>query len=139
MKLIEQELQDIRSHYNSFAVRSDADACTICRLLDHIAALEAEGATLRNELEDMVNQFAYEGKVVDGITTISTGGLSALEGAFAALGYDDPQPMPHKQCQVDGCTKHANGGTPTPDGYKFVCGNHWHELQQRPAAPKEGE
>src|SRR5690349_6791032 len=78
-----------------------------CRALAHrvIAALADSGVVLvereaheaiRDALEDMVNQFAYwsdadpPGQIM--------GGLSALEGAFAALGYDEPHPADHLRC-----------------------------------------
>lgn len=40
-------------------------------------------------LEDLVRQFAYP-TTVDGSPALTTGGLSALEGAFTVLGWDDP-------------------------------------------------
>ena len=48
--------------------------------------------TLRETVEDLVRQFAYE-TVVDGVPCLWTGGLSALEGAFAVLGWSDPYPL----------------------------------------------
>lgn len=83
--------------------------------------------SFKEALEDMVNQFAYPGTPVDGIVSITTGGLSALEGAFEALGYSDPQPMPHKQCQHEGCVEHSTCGTSTKDGYKHLCFKHYKE------------
>ena len=63
---------------------------------------EAEAKQLREEVEraegslaDMVNQFAYPCERKDGLF-LSTGGLSALEGAFDVLGYDDPKPCPER-------------------------------------------
>jgi len=44
---------------------------------------------LREALADMVNQFAYETQT-DGGGALYTGGLSALENAFCALGLSDP-------------------------------------------------
>jgi len=44
---------------------------------------------LREALIDMVWQFAYEG-TKNGKGVMYTGGLSALEGAFSALGLSDP-------------------------------------------------
>ena len=44
---------------------------------------------LREALADMVNQFAYEG-TKNGEGVMRTGGLSALEDAFVALGLSDP-------------------------------------------------
>ena len=44
---------------------------------------------LKEALADMVNQFAYEG-TKNGEGVMRTGGLSALEDAFVALGLSDP-------------------------------------------------
>lgn len=44
---------------------------------------------LREALADMVSQFAYRG-TYEGRENLHTGGLSALEGAFSALGLSDP-------------------------------------------------
>ena len=46
-------------------------------------------AGLREALEDMVWQFAYRG-TYEGRENLHTGGLSALESAFDALGISDP-------------------------------------------------
>lgn len=78
-------------------------------------------------LEDMVNQFAFEG-TKDGRACLTTGGLGALEYAFDVLGYDDPHIVPWRECQWDGCHQHATSGTPTPDGYKRLCHEHYKEV-----------
>lgn len=44
---------------------------------------------LREALADMVSQFAYRG-TYEGRENLHTGGLSALESAFDALGLSDP-------------------------------------------------
>lgn len=44
---------------------------------------------LREALADMVSQFAYEG-TKNNVAVMHTGGLSALEDAFVALGLSDP-------------------------------------------------
>jgi len=44
---------------------------------------------LREALIDMVSQFAYRG-TYEGRENLHTGGLSALESAFDALGLSDP-------------------------------------------------
>lgn len=49
-------------------------------------------AELLETIEDLVYQFAYRG-TKDGVPVLITGGLSALEGAFAVLGWDDPHPI----------------------------------------------
>lgn len=89
-----------------------------------LAAIEARLTALTETVEDLVTQFAYEGKR-DGQPAYSTGGLSALEGAFAVLGWDDPHPAPERSCEHDDCSAWASCGTPTPDGYKRLCGEHY--------------
>lgn len=78
----------------------------------------------KEALEDMVRQFAYEGKK-RGLPAYWTGGLSVLESAFHVLGWNDPQPCPENKCEVKKCREWANCGTPTKEGYKKVCGEHF--------------
>lgn len=85
---------------------------------------------LRDALLDMVTQFAHQ-TVKDGVPCYSTGGLSALEHAFSVLGWDDPHPCPENACQMPGCTAWATCGTPTPDGYKRLCGTHDRAIEGR--------
>lgn len=83
-----------------------------------------EVATLREALESMVMQFAYW---VEGPTGgYWTGGLSALEDAFAVLGWDDPHPAPEAECDEPGCHKQSSCGTPVPmpTRYRRTCGDH---------------
>lgn len=63
--------------------------CPVASLVATCTALEAERDVLREALVGMVLQFAHRGQC-DGYTVLGTGGLSALERAFAALGWDDP-------------------------------------------------
>ena len=86
---------------------------------------EPVAALLREALEDMVNQFAYWSES-DPPGQI-TGGLSALEGAFAALGYDEPHPADHLRCDEPGCRKQSSAGTPTMTGYRRTCHEHYPE------------
>jgi len=51
---------------------------------------------MKEALEDMIFQFGYR-SVVNGKPVIFTGGLSALESAFEALGWDDPHYIPEEQ------------------------------------------
>jgi len=78
-------------------------------------------------LEDMVTQFAYWSEKSGGYWT---GGLSALEEAFAILGWDDPHPAPGARCDEPGCMEQANCGTPTAKGYRHTCSKH---------VPKKGD
>ena len=79
--------------------------------------------TLKEALEYMVYQFAY--RIQDkGRLALSTGGLSALEGAFAALGWPDPKPYTAGECDEPGCSAAVTCGTSTPQGYRSTCGKH---------------
>lgn len=57
------------------------------------AEAHGEAQQLREALENMVWQFGYHTvrTLTDNKAIISTGGLSALEEAFEALGWDDPK------------------------------------------------
>lgn len=52
----------------------------------------SDGGRWRETIEDLVRQFACV-TIVDGVLCYTTGGLSALEGAFAVLGWSDPWPI----------------------------------------------
>lgn len=79
---------------------------------------------LRETVEDLVWQFAHR-TTSNGVPVLTAGGLSALEGAFAVLGWSDPFPCPDKACEQPGCGEWASCGTPTTDGYKHFCGRHF--------------
>lgn len=87
-----------------------------------------EPSSLRQALEDMVYQFGYD-TAQDGQPAIGTGGLSALEEAFAVLGWDDPYVIPNPiWCDAPvtpRCPNRTSCGTPTPDGYKRYCHEHF--------------
>jgi hypothetical protein len=73
-------------------------------------------------LTDMCYQFAF---TLDDPPRITTGGLSILEEAFRLLGWEDPHPVPFRQCQHPaGCQKTATCGRPTLEGYKQLCDEH---------------
>ena len=95
--------------------------CPIC--------LKGKVKRLNELIADLVSMFAYP---LDDPPRISTGGLSVLEDAFEILGYDDPHPVPDRQCQFEGCTKTATSGTPTKDGYMRVCLKHFEEINLNP-------
>ncbi len=103
----------------------EEEVATMARLLrekdTQIAALTAERGEARAAVEDLCHQFAYD----YGGPTLGTGGLSALEGAFSVLGWDDPHPIPGSKCAEATCGKRASCGTPTPEGYKWFCGDHY--------------
>ena len=84
-------------------------------------------AALESALEDMCYQFAYNNNKGE----IHTGGLSALENAFAVLGWTDPQPLPKEMlCDEPKCKKRATCGIPTASGYKRLCGEHYQKAEK---------
>jgi hypothetical protein len=85
---------------------------------------------LEEALADMVNQFGYEGSNKNG-PFICTGGLSALEGAFFALGYSDPHYTPWRCCEIEGCKEHSSSGMNTENGYKRLCSTHAKEQWEK--------
>ena len=99
----------------------------------------SDESAIREALEGMMYQFAYA-SVKDGQPALSTGGLSALEDAFEALGWSDPYIIPHPVwCDAPvtpRCAEPTTWGTPTPDGYKRFCAKHlhyWQEAQEKKA------
>src|SRR4051812_19687259 len=78
----------------------------------------------RAVVEDLVGQFAFKSND-DKRHWLHTGGLSALEDAFAALGWEDPHYVEEGGCEHPGCARWATCGTPTPDGYRRLCGEHY--------------
>lgn len=83
--------------------------------------------TWRETVEDLVWQFAVHGHD-DKHKWLWTGGLSALEGAFAVLGWDDPHTVEEGGCQYPGCQAWDTCGAPTPEGYKRLCSDHYRQL-----------
>jgi hypothetical protein len=80
---------------------------------------------LRDALEDMVYQFGYRG-IIKGKPTIHSGGLSALEIAFEALGWNDPYILPEENntCEVEGCMCEISSGQNWGDMYLRLCREH---------------
>ena len=87
---------------------------------------------LLETVEDLVRQFAIPGFIA-GVPAYSTGGMSALEGAFDVLGWVDPHPVPEMACDDSQCHQWATCGVPTADGYRRVCYEHYRELNYPPA------
>ena len=93
-------------------------------LIDAIGVYQKREACLREALEDMVYQHVYWADSKKG-SGLWTGGLSANEAAFEALGWGDPHPAPDIECDEPGCRKRGTCGAPTEDGYRRTCGDHW--------------
>jgi hypothetical protein len=100
----------------------------VAALMQPPSLLAAPEGRVREALEDMVYQFGYY-TVKDGQPAIGTGGLSALEEAFEVLGWDDPYVIPDPVwCDAPvtpRCPNRPTSGTPTPDGYKHFCHEHF--------------
>lgn len=79
----------------------------------------------REALESMVLQFGNRG-TKNGKPTLYTGGLSALEDAFEALGWDNPHYLPEEgyTCEVEGCVEPIVCGCPWGAMYFHLCAKH---------------
>lgn len=98
----------------------------IAEVLKQTKTVDAvEVADMREFAEDVAYQFGYYCQN-GGRLHITHGGLSTLEWAFDILGWDNPHPVPECECEIEGCHEHATCGTPTADGYKRMCGKHYH-------------
>jgi hypothetical protein len=80
---------------------------------------------LKEALEDMVFQFGYRG-VHNNQPCIITGGLSALESAFSAIGWDDPHILPEEgnTCDIKGCMNEPSSGQRWGRYYLRLCHKH---------------
>ena len=77
--------------------------------------MEDQLNAIQEALEDMVWQFAYRGTRGRSVY-LGTGGLSAFEGAFMALGWEDPYRCGiENACEVFGCFEWHVAGTPWRD------------------------
>ena len=102
--------------------------------LDRLRELVEVRDTLKEFAEDVARQFGYRGTTPDGRAAYTAGGLSTLEWAWSLLGWPDPKPAPECECQEEGCHEWANGGRPTPDGYKWLCSRHYLAYEAREEA-----
>lgn len=90
----------------------------------------------KSALESMIYQFGYHG-VKDGKPCIGTGGLSALEEAFAVLQWDDPQFIPEQEntCEIEGCMEEPTSGQRWNELYLLLCHNHSYMLRNNSERP----
>jgi len=89
-------------------------------------------------LEDMVWQFGYRG-VKNNQPVIHTGGLSALESAFEALGWDDPHYLPNAEgycCEIEGCVEEDTCGLHWESLYLRLCSKHAKDCWEGKPLPK---
>lgn len=82
---------------------------------------------MEEALTAMVLQFGYRG-VKNGNPIVWAGGLSVLEAAFIALGWDDPHYLPEEgyTCEVLGCMEEPKSGTHWGGHYLHLCAHHLH-------------
>jgi len=93
----------------------------------NLAHCDEEIEKLRGALIGMVRQFGHWSDEAGGYMT---GGLSALQDAFEALRWSDPRPEPEDRCEAPGCTKQRSSGMPTPDGYRWLCYEHYRLVEE---------
>ena len=85
--LLANSVGSFEAEHNADLICDAGNTAQKCGLLP--SELLRQRDELREALIDMVWQFAYEG-TKNGKGVMYTGGLSALEGAFSALGLSDP-------------------------------------------------
>jgi hypothetical protein len=80
---------------------------------------------LREALESMVYQYGYQ-VTINKKPAIIAGGMSALESAFSALGWDDPHFINEEgnTCEVAGCLHPISSGTNWGKYYLMLCHKH---------------
>lgn len=126
-----------KANYASEAVEQAwPDHPDMKRMLD---VARDERQSMREALEHMVCQFGYwSGGANPGLTS---GGLSALEDAFEALGWDEPHYVKEMECDEPGCTEQNSAGWPSPRGYRHTCHDHYRtsiSMEDVLAAAREG-
>ena len=81
---------------------------------------------IKPALESMVWQFGHRG-TKNGKLIIWTGGLSALEEAFEALGWKDPHYVDDEsmECDIEGCHEWRDPQTDWDGVYVLICSKHF--------------
>ena len=97
-------------------------------------------AKVKKALEDMVYQFGYRGITKKHRPMIWCGGLSALEWAFDALGWDNPHEIPEEgnTCEIEGCMNKIAAGQHWGNGKEYLqlCSKHTQmEREGKPCPP----
>ncbi|KKM27871.1 hypothetical protein LCGC14_1570370 [marine sediment metagenome] len=90
----------------------------------------------KEDLESMVWQFGYRG-TKGGRLMISTGGLSALEEAFSAIGWEDPHYVddPSMECDVEGCHDWRSPQIHWDGVYSLICDSHFRDYCDKKPRP----
>ncbi len=118
--------------HHPFADQRFGSLCGVCAKgpQGHLdwAEPQTDEDRLREALEDVVLQFAYYSN-----GHVHTGGLSALEDAFAVLGWDDPHRMDEMACDEGDCLDLATCGwnEKTTGTRRRTCGRHMREGDYR--------
>jgi len=81
---------------------------------------------IKAALESMVWQFGYRG-TKNSKLMIWTGGLSALEEAFEALGWEDPHYVDDEsmECDIERCHEWCSSQMHWDGIYVLMCSNHF--------------
>ena len=92
---------------------------------------------MKEALIDMIFQFGYR-TVIDNKPAIITGGLSALEGAFDALNWDDPHYLTPEgnTCEIEGCMNEISSGQRWGKYYLSLCHKHGAMAFKKKRRPK---
>jgi len=92
---------------------------------------------IKEALEDMVWQFGYRG-TKSGRLMIWTGGLSALEDAFSALGWADPHYVDDDgmKCDVEGCNEWRSPQIRWDGVYVLICSKHFTDYCAKQPLPQ---
>jgi len=87
--MYEEEIPEDDNESEAWPYSSDFDEIWKHKFVPVPSELLRQRDELREAMADMVSQFAYRG-TYEGRENLHTGGLSALESAFDALGLSDP-------------------------------------------------
>lgn len=111
------------------ALGEDAPGPARCRVCADREEDAQDCDRLRDALEGMTDQFAHWTPGPN--PGLTTGGLSALEHAFDALGWAEPHDAPERRCDEPGCAEEATcgwparpGGAGPNGGYRRTCLRH---------------
>ena len=91
----------------------------------------------KEALEDMVWQFAYR-RTKDGKIMLCAGGLSALESAFDALGWDNPHFIndDSMECDIKRCHDWRSSQIHWDGIYVMICEKHFNDYCNKKPLPK---
>lgn len=90
----------------------------------------------KEALESMIFQFGYYG-TKNNKPIIYTGGLSALEEAFEALGWEDPHYMNDTsiECDIKGCHEWRSPQIVWDGIYVLICRKHFRDYCDKKPRP----